>query len=68
MTQELHARLQPKETKKPKDFLEDPFVYIKNKERATQVIGAAIDAYFSHNPKVYGNSGLSRDECEQLTL
>ena len=46
MTQELHARLQPKETKKPKDFLEDPFVYIKNKERATQVIAAAIERVF----------------------
>lgn len=68
VTQELHQRMQPRETKKPKDFLEDPFVYIRNKEKASQVIGAAIDAYFSHNPKVYGNSGLSRDECEQLTL
>ena len=68
VTRELQERMAPKQTKKPKDFLEDPFVYIKNKEKASEVIGTAVDAYFSRNPKVYGNSGLSQDECEQLTL
>lgn len=67
VTQEVQARLQAKKTKRPKDFLEDPFVYVRNKEKANEVVEGAIEAYFSHNPKVYGNSGLSEDECKQLT-
>ena len=49
-------------------MLDDPFVYIRNKEKADEVIEVAITKYLGSNPTIYNNTGLNVDECEQVTL
>jgi hypothetical protein len=49
----------PKKTVNPKDQLDDPFAYIRNKEKADDVVNKAIEKFFGANPAIYGNSGLN---------
>jgi hypothetical protein len=44
----------------------DPFVHLRNKERADEIIGETINLYLSRNSNLVGQAGLDINECKEL--
>ena len=68
MTEMLYQRGAPdKQGPSASEMAMDPFVHLRNKERADDVIGETINLYLSRNSNLVGQAGLDINECKELT-